>query len=308
MYATIKSHKRVARALGRPPRRAGHRHARRTSRSRRQAIWDHLVAAAPAPQGEDQGRRGRGRRRAAHRRVPARPLAVARGQDRGRRPTGCACSTRSCCGCPSGFTVHPKLVKQLERRREALGADGGIDWAQAEALAFASLLTEGTPIRLTGQDVRARHVLPAPHGPARREDRADATARSSTCRGAGAVRAAQLAAERDRVPRLRVRLQRRGAGDARHVGGAVRRLRQRRAGHHRPVHRLRPGQVGPDLAADAAAAARLRGLGSRALQRRASSASCSSRPRATSASPTSRRRRSTSTCSAARRRSPSSAR
>jgi 2-oxoglutarate decarboxylase len=53
---------------------------------------------------------------------------------------------------PEGFTVHPKLVKQLERRREALGESGGIDWAHAEALAFASLLTEGTPIRLTGQD------------------------------------------------------------------------------------------------------------------------------------------------------------
>jgi multifunctional 2-oxoglutarate metabolism enzyme len=53
---------------------------------------------------------------------------------------------------PEGFTVHPKLVKQLERRRETVGADGGIDWAQAESLAFASLLSEGTPIRLTGQD------------------------------------------------------------------------------------------------------------------------------------------------------------
>jgi multifunctional 2-oxoglutarate metabolism enzyme len=53
---------------------------------------------------------------------------------------------------PDGFTVHPKLLKQLERRRETLGPEGGIDWSQAEALAFASLLTEGTPIRLTGQD------------------------------------------------------------------------------------------------------------------------------------------------------------
>ena len=53
---------------------------------------------------------------------------------------------------PDGFTVHPKLIKVLERRREALGDKGGIDWAHAEALAFASLLTEGTPIRLTGQD------------------------------------------------------------------------------------------------------------------------------------------------------------
>jgi multifunctional 2-oxoglutarate metabolism enzyme len=53
---------------------------------------------------------------------------------------------------PDGFTVHPKLVKQLERRRAALGPDGGIDWAHAEALAYASLLTEGIPVRLTGQD------------------------------------------------------------------------------------------------------------------------------------------------------------
>jgi 2-oxoglutarate decarboxylase len=54
---------------------------------------------------------------------------------------------------PDGFTVHPKLVKQLERRREALAPEAhSIDWAHAEALAFASLLTEGTPIRLTGQD------------------------------------------------------------------------------------------------------------------------------------------------------------
>jgi 2-oxoglutarate dehydrogenase E1 component len=52
---------------------------------------------------------------------------------------------------PEGFEVNPKLAKQLERRREALD-EGGIDWGHAEALAFASLLEEGIPIRLTGQD------------------------------------------------------------------------------------------------------------------------------------------------------------
>jgi multifunctional 2-oxoglutarate metabolism enzyme len=55
---------------------------------------------------------------------------------------------------PDGFTVHPKLVKQLEQRRQALGDSGGIVWAHAESLAFASLLTEGIPIRLTGQDAQ----------------------------------------------------------------------------------------------------------------------------------------------------------
>ncbi len=60
---------------------------------------------------------------------------------------------------PEGFAVHPKLVRQLERRRAALAETpapgeepGRLDWAHAEALAYASLLTEGTPIRLTGQD------------------------------------------------------------------------------------------------------------------------------------------------------------
>jgi 2-oxoglutarate dehydrogenase E1 component len=53
---------------------------------------------------------------------------------------------------PDGFAVHPKLVKQLDQRRAALGEEGGVDWAQAEALAFATLLTEGIPVRLTGQD------------------------------------------------------------------------------------------------------------------------------------------------------------
>ena len=52
---------------------------------------------------------------------------------------------------PDDFTVHPKLLKQLERRIAALD-EGGIDWGQAESLAFASLLVEGIPIRLTGQD------------------------------------------------------------------------------------------------------------------------------------------------------------
>jgi 2-oxoglutarate dehydrogenase E1 component len=52
---------------------------------------------------------------------------------------------------PEGFTVHPKLAKQLERRRVTI-EEGGIDWGQAEGLAFASLLVEGLPVRLTGQD------------------------------------------------------------------------------------------------------------------------------------------------------------
>jgi 2-oxoglutarate dehydrogenase E1 component len=54
---------------------------------------------------------------------------------------------------PAGFTPHAKLARLLQRRSTTLGAEGGIDWGQAEALAFASILADGTPIRLTGQDV-----------------------------------------------------------------------------------------------------------------------------------------------------------
>ncbi|MDH3226608.1 MAG: multifunctional oxoglutarate decarboxylase/oxoglutarate dehydrogenase thiamine pyrophosphate-binding subunit/dihydrolipoyllysine-residue succinyltransferase subunit [Thermoleophilia bacterium] len=52
---------------------------------------------------------------------------------------------------PEKFHLHPKLGPQLERRREAIES-GAINWGHAESLAFASLLTEGVPIRLTGQD------------------------------------------------------------------------------------------------------------------------------------------------------------
>jgi 2-oxoglutarate dehydrogenase E1 component len=52
---------------------------------------------------------------------------------------------------PPGFTVHPKLAKQLESHSQ-LYASGEVDWALAEAMAFGSLLLEGTDVRVTGQD------------------------------------------------------------------------------------------------------------------------------------------------------------
>ncbi len=52
---------------------------------------------------------------------------------------------------PEGFHLNPKLSRQLERRRE-LVKTGEIDWAAAESLALASLLLQGHPIRLSGQD------------------------------------------------------------------------------------------------------------------------------------------------------------
>jgi len=54
---------------------------------------------------------------------------------------------------PEGFSVHPKLLPQLVKRVESLN-DATIDWSTGEMLAFGSLLKEGRPIRLAGQDAR----------------------------------------------------------------------------------------------------------------------------------------------------------
>jgi 2-oxoglutarate dehydrogenase E1 component len=54
---------------------------------------------------------------------------------------------------PEGFVIHPKLAPQLAKRVEMLD-EGSVDWAAGESLAFGSLLLEGHPIRLAGQDVR----------------------------------------------------------------------------------------------------------------------------------------------------------
>jgi 2-oxoglutarate dehydrogenase E1 component len=53
---------------------------------------------------------------------------------------------------PAGFTPHRKLAALLERRRKVIAEGTAIDWGTAEALAFGSLLLEGHPVRLSGQD------------------------------------------------------------------------------------------------------------------------------------------------------------
>ncbi len=54
---------------------------------------------------------------------------------------------------PEGFTVHPKVMPQLQRRANAI-SDGPIDWGTGEILALGSLLMDGRPVRLAGQDSR----------------------------------------------------------------------------------------------------------------------------------------------------------
>lgn len=53
---------------------------------------------------------------------------------------------------PENFDTNPKIVRQLNAKVDMMKTGEGIDWATAEALAFGTLLTEGTPVRLSGQD------------------------------------------------------------------------------------------------------------------------------------------------------------
>ena len=68
------------------------------------------------------------------------------------------------CSYPSDFTPHPNLARILKGRSKTIEEGDGIDWATAEAMAFGSLLAEGTHVRLSGQDVERgtfsqRHAL-----------------------------------------------------------------------------------------------------------------------------------------------------
>jgi 2-oxoglutarate dehydrogenase E1 component len=60
----------------------------------------------------------------------------------------------ACSRIPEDFHPHPKIEKLFERRRETIASGEGIDWGIAETLAFATLLHEGTSVRLSGQDSR----------------------------------------------------------------------------------------------------------------------------------------------------------
>ena len=169
-------------------------------------------------------------------------------------------------------------------------------------------LRDGVPIRLTGQDTERgtfshRHLVLHDVVTGELE-----VPMQHLKNAAGVVRGLQLAALRVRLRRVRVRLLGRGARGARPLGGAVRRLRERRADDHRPVHLERAREVAADLTADAAPAARLRGERARALERPPRALPPARRRRRTSGSPTAPPRRSTSTSYAARRSTRSRAR
>ena len=191
-------------------------------------------------------------------------------------------------------------------RTEPRSTAGHVDWPLAEALAFGSLLLEGTPVRVAGQDTR-RGTFSQRHGvlvDARERGRVRAAQPSR--RAPGAVPALRLGAVGVRGARLRVRLLGRRPGGAHGLGGAVRRLRERGAGHDRRVRRRRRGQVGPARRRSSLLLPHgFEGQGAGPLERPARAVPHAVSPTTTSASCTRRPRRSTSTCCAARPAPPS---
>ncbi len=108
---------------------------------------------------------------------------------------------------PEGFHIHPKVKKLLEQRAEMGAGKKPLDYGMAEALAFASLLKQGIPVRLTGQDARRatfnqRHSVLIDI-----ENESEYVPLATSRRRPGALRNLQLAALGSGRDGLRVRLQ-----------------------------------------------------------------------------------------------------
>jgi 2-oxoglutarate dehydrogenase E1 component len=135
MYAKIKSHPSVAHIYGETLVRQGVLTA-----AELEALWAEKKAAVQRDEPEEP--------------LPARrpPVVEAAPVDasamRGRLRT----LLQALGSVPAGFELHPKLQAFVRRRSELLEGKGDVDWATAESLAFGTLLLEGLPVRLSGQD------------------------------------------------------------------------------------------------------------------------------------------------------------
>ena len=137
MYSKIKSHPSVAQLYGEQLVRGG-----KIKREELDGLWAKKKAQM---QGEGGGQ---GPFAAITRRDPHQPAAVDKSAMWGRLKT----TLRALATLPQGFEIHPKLQPLLNKRAELLEGKGDVDWATAEHLAFGTLLLEGVPVRLSGQD------------------------------------------------------------------------------------------------------------------------------------------------------------
>jgi 2-oxoglutarate dehydrogenase E1 component len=137
MYARIKSHPSVAHVYAGALQRAA---------VLGPAEVDALLAERKAAL--QQEGKAEGAFAAIARRSPRPPAPVDAPAMRGRLKA----TLRALASVPQGFELHPKLAGLLRHRAELLEGRGNVDWAAAEALAWGTLLLEGVPVRLSGQD------------------------------------------------------------------------------------------------------------------------------------------------------------
>ncbi len=147
MYEKIAAHPRVSELYGKQLQEAGVVAKEQMDAMARQCR-EELEAAHSASEGQEKD--GKGRERGG--KTAAQPTAeeeISATQVARERLRELYDSSREL---PAGFALYPKLARILDRRAGAFDPEGKVDWAFAEWLAFASILADGIPVRLTGQD------------------------------------------------------------------------------------------------------------------------------------------------------------
>jgi 2-oxoglutarate dehydrogenase E1 component len=135
MYAKIKSHPSAAHIYGETMVRQGV-----VSGAELEQLWTEKKAAMQRDADEEAVR--------APRPPSVQPAAVDGSAMRGRLRT----ILRALGSVPAGFELHPKLAAFIKKRADLLEGKGDVDWSTAEAAGFGTLLLEGIPVRLSGQD------------------------------------------------------------------------------------------------------------------------------------------------------------
>ena len=156
---------------------------------------------------------------------------------------------------PSDFNAHRTIDRLFKNRRKMIEDGHGIDWAMAESLAFATLVNEGFPVRLSGQDVERgtfsqRHAVLVDQITEKKYRPINHIAK-----GQAKIEIVNSMLSEVAVLGFEYGYSLAEPNGACAVGGAIRRLRQRRAGSHRPVPRRGRAQMAAHVRSGDAAAA-----------------------------------------------------
>jgi 2-oxoglutarate dehydrogenase E1 component len=169
---------------------------------------------------------------------------------------------------PERIDAHKTVRRVIEGRRAAIQAGEGLDWGTAEHLAFGSLLDEGIPVRLSGQD-SVRGTFSHRHSDVIDQTTEEHYTPLNNIRpGQGNFEVIDSALSEEAVLGFEYGYSTADPNTLTLWEGQFRRLRERRPGGHRPVHLVGRVEVAADERPGHAAAARLRGPGPRALSAR----------------------------------------